>query len=41
MASEVGIEQGWRSEQAKGITLEGVVGKVLQGALRVAHKPRE
>jgi hypothetical protein len=40
MASEMGLQEGWRSEQAKGVTLEKSVGKVLQGGLRVAHQPR-
>jgi hypothetical protein len=39
MASEMGLPQGWQSEQAKGVTLEQAVGKVLQGSLRVGQQP--
>jgi len=38
MATEIGLAEGWRSSQAKGVTLERAVSTVLQGGLRVAHQ---
>ncbi len=38
MASEMGLQEGWSSEQAKSVTLEQVVSRVLQGGLRVAYQ---
>jgi hypothetical protein len=37
MASELGLQEGWQSEQAKGITLKQSIGKVLQGDVRIVH----
>jgi hypothetical protein len=41
MATEMGLQEGWRSEQARGVTVEKAVGKVLEGRLRVKHQPQQ
>jgi hypothetical protein len=38
MANEMGLQQGWQSEQAKGITLDNAVSAVLQGKLTLPHR---
>lgn len=40
MASEIGLQEGWKSEQARGVTMEQLMQKVLQGDLRVTHQSR-
>lgn len=40
MASEMGLQEDWESEQARGITLEQVVEKVLRGDLRITYQPK-
>jgi hypothetical protein len=41
MGKELGLQDGWRSAQAKEVTLEKAVSSVLQGKLRVAHQPKQ
>lgn len=39
MATEMGIMEGWRSEQAKEVTLENAIGATLEGKLKITHQP--
>lgn len=41
MSDEMGLLEGWRSDQAKGVTLEKAVESVLKGTLRVKYQPKE
>lgn len=41
MGDEMGLLEGWRSDQAKGVTLEKAVESVLKGTLRVTYQPKE
>jgi|GEM_PF-6140502 len=38
MAAELGVQGGWRSEEAKRVTLEYAVAAVLTGKLALRHK---
>lgn len=38
MAQEVGLQDGWASEQAKDITVEQLIGKILLGDLRITYQ---
>lgn len=40
MAEEMGIQGGWRSEEAKKVTLENAVSATLAGKLKVSYQPK-
>ena len=40
MASELGLEEGWRGEEGKGMIIETPVFSVLEGKLRAAPQPQ-